>query len=52
MERRFGFLDILDYLMLMENNAFFTSDFFAPQPNATEQTQQTWRKVFAEHLCF
>ena len=32
MERRFDFLDILDYLMLMESIGFFTSDFFGPRP--------------------
>lgn len=35
MERRFDFLDILDYLMLMESIGFFTSDFFGPRPNAS-----------------
>jgi len=52
MERRFDFFDILDHSMLMERIAFFTPDFFTPQPNTAEQTQPTWRKVFAEQFCF
>ena len=51
MERRFNFLAILDYLMLMESVALFTSDFFGSQPYATER-HLTWQKVFAEQLCF
>jgi len=38
MDLLFDFWDILDYVMLMESIAFFTSDFFGPQPNEIEQT--------------